>query len=389
MTTPNTPVLVRPSERLPRCTERRTLRTLGLGGRMAGRLAWPRSAGVLTCVGFALAMSHLCRAEQVDPMEQPLKGALLQAQKTLGVLEPWQKTLYLNDVLPQYQKFIKDYSRSGLSLDSPPGTLGKAPEALIVDLKVVIDEESLKRFLMFYGPKFFKKKDTRVLVLLRPQPSCPKCLASLNGLSDLVQAQLWRRGLTPNLVSADDLKFPATEVQLQDQVVALAKLRGADATLVVQWGPAPVDDIDTAHSEDVRFVLRSFFQTGESSPFLKQREVLGNDSFQVAEASLLVDLFTEVGAALEKEHSQVTLASQAEVLIEVTGIKDFAQLTRVKKQIQVILKEGSTLEERKLAPGRASFAVYSSQTLEGLKSLFLNANVDPEPGERLKVEVVQ
>jgi hypothetical protein len=299
-------------------------------------------------------------ADQVDPMEKQLKSALVEAQRNLGVLESWQKSLFINDVLPQYQKFIKDYSRSGFVVNSP--TSPEGPTRSAGGVKVVIDEESLKRFLLFYGPKALKKKDTRVLVLLRPNPTCQRCLESLNVISDLVQAQMWRRGMTPNLVSTDDLKLPATEVEIQDQIVAMAKAKGADASVVVQWGPAPVDDIDTAHAEDLRFVLRSFLKIGDSSPILKEREVLGDDSFLVSEASLLVDLFTNLGATLEKEQIKVNDAGKAEVLIEVTGIRGFAQFMRVKSQIQAILNESSTIEERKLAQGQASFAVYSSRS---------------------------
>ncbi|MEO5970472.1 MAG: hypothetical protein ABIQ95_11145 [Bdellovibrionia bacterium] len=323
-------------------------------------------------------------ADQVDPLEKQLKSALLEAQKSLGVLEPWQKTLYMNDVLPQYQKFIKDYSRSGLAMNSPTDSASRGTHGV----KAVIDEESLKRFLLFYGPKVLKKKDTRVLILLRPHPTCQRCLESLNVISDLVQAQMWRRGMTPNLMSTDELKLPATEVEIQDQVVAMAKEKGADASVVVQWGPAPVDDIDTAHADELRFVLRSFLKVGDFSPILKEREVVGNDSFLVSEASLLVDLFTNLGATLEKEQTKVNDAGKAEVLIEVTGIKGFAQFTRVKSQIQTILKESSTIEERKLSLGQASFAIYSSRSSEELKSLFLNADLDPGHGERLKVEVL-
>lgn len=328
-------------------------------------------------------------ADQVDPVEKQLKAALLEAQKNIGVLEPWQKTIYVNDVLPQYQKFIKDYARSASTASMGSATLTAGSSVFPGKMKVVIDEASLKRFLTFYGPKLLKKKDPRVLILLRPAPSCQKCLENLNAISDLVQGQLWRRGMTPNLLSTDELKLPATEVEIQDQVVALVKQKGADAGVVVQWGPAPVDDIDTAHADDPRFVVRSFLKIGDSSPFLKQREILGNDSFLASEATLLVDLFTDLGATLEKEQIKVNDAGKAEILIEVAGIKDFAQFVRIKAEIQGILNEGSTIEERKLAPGRASFAVYSSRSLEELKALFLNTTLNSGHGERLKVEVTQ
>jgi hypothetical protein len=351
--------------------------------RVKSRL-WVRLLLALASVTMTLIVCiQIGLANQIDPLEKQLKGALIDAQKNLGALEPWQKTIYSYDILPQYQKFIKDYSRSAIVMN-----VGATVPSGSGAVKVVVDEESLKRFLMFYGPKFLKKKDTRVLVLLRPNPSCQKCQESLNAISDLVQGQLWRRGMTPNLVSTDELKLPATDGEIQEQVVAMMKPKGADATVVVQWGPAPVDDIDTAHMDDVRFVLRSFLKIGDSKSFFKEREIIENDSFLVSEASLLVDLFTDLGATLEKEQVKVEDASKAEVLITVFGIKDFAQFTRIKSQIQVVLKEGSTIEERRLSPGRASFAVYSSKNPEELKALFLNANLDPGH-ERLKVEVVQ
>ena len=49
-----------------------------------------------------------------------LKAALASSEARLGALEPWQKRIFADEALPQYQRFIRDYrsSASGVKADA-------------------------------------------------------------------------------------------------------------------------------------------------------------------------------------------------------------------------------------------------------------------------------
>src|SRR4051794_9867340 len=74
-------------------------------------------------------------SDGADAVSTQLKSAVTASASKLGELEPWQKRIFSEEVVPQYQRFVRDYRSSGTS--------GVTAE---------IDLESLRQYLRFYAP---------------------------------------------------------------------------------------------------------------------------------------------------------------------------------------------------------------------------------------------
>jgi len=314
--------------------------------------------------------SQLSLAEpSKDTVEAQLKAAVEDAQKKLPNLEPWQKVIFTEEVVPQFQRFIQDYRPSNDGL------------------KVIIDFDSLKHYLIFYGPKLIKQSSPKLLVLLKSDPSCPKCSESVGAITRLVKSRIERRGLVPVWVGTEELRPHMTEKEEEDQVLAMVKKKNATGAMIVRWSTAPVDDLDTAHADEKRYIIHTFLQLGDFSVQNRQKELLDNDTFEGSEARLLTDIFADIGAKYELEQAIQPESGKQEVLIEITGIKDFAQYTRVKNLMTTQLKDITSLEDRKLSRDQVVFAVFTKRTSEELKSQLSQMNLDPASPQPLTVEV--
>jgi hypothetical protein len=306
--------------------------------------------------------------------DDQLKSAILEHQSKLGVLEPWQKVLYSEEVVPEFSRFIRGYQ------SSPKG-----------GMRVDIDTDSLRNYLVFYGPRSIKKPETmrdfRVSVFLKGDSSCQKCVESQAQLQQIVQLRLERRGLTPVFLSSDELSPQANNQLLFDQLASKSKQKGTLGSVLVSWNLIPVDASDTAHADEKHYSIESFFQAGEFPVLSRQKEILENDSFEVAETRLLTDIFTDLGTKIEFE--QINLADQGkeEMIVEVSGIKDFSQYNRVKLALQTHLKDVASLEERKFSKNQVVFAMYSKKSLNELRKQIGQMNLDSGGDQFLTVVV--
>jgi hypothetical protein len=315
-----------------------------------------------------------------DAVTRKLKAALAESQSRLGALEPWQKKIFDEEAIPQYQRFVRNYR----SAQTHSGSA-------VSNLEVDIDMESLKNYLRFYGPKSTGRTeaDTTVLMYLRSDDSCEKCVAAGPGIRKLAAARVLRRGLKPVWVDADDVASVAGAEELKgkaldEKVAAMAAERNAAASLVMQWAPAPVDDIDTAHADEKRFIVTSNLQVRGLAGTGKQpadaqavakaeskAEILEVDSFETSAAKILSDAFTDIGAQAQKfELAQASKAlqtgDQAEIDLEVRGVSEFAQLAQLKAQVQAKLA-GATVEERKIARGHAVLAITGEKSADAIR----------------------
>ena len=150
-------------------------------------------------------------------------------------------------------------------------------------------------------------------------------------------------------------------------MTSLVKKKGAAGALITHWGPAPVDDEDSAHVDDKRYVIQSRLWVGEFSQS-QQKELLDNDSFQVAAQRLLTDLFTDLGTKFDAEPATPAESGDDEILVELSGIRDFSEYNRLKTIISSQFKDPSTvIEDREFSKGQVVFAVYSKIKTEDLR----------------------
>ena len=306
---------------------------------------------------------------QPDQLTVQLKSALGESQKKLGELEPWQKKLFDEEVIPQYQRFIRDYRPT--------------PSGVFVEL----DLESLKNYLRFFAPKSIKGSNTNITVFLKAKPSCGKCVESEAAIRALVKSRLEHRGFTVSFITAEELGDPDLAGKpLENRVADLSRLKKAAGVLVIQWQLAEAEDIDSAHADENHYWIQSFLSIRDLDKAEGRLELLENDSFENSASRLLTDAWTAIGAKL----LQMTSGEpQKEILIEVSGFRDFQQYTRLKSQLTSQLKGVSTLEERKISKGRVVLAIVTSQTREEVQKQLALLQPTGTSTELVKWEVSQ
>lgn len=295
-----------------------------------------------------------------------LKAAMFDAQKTLGQMDPWQKRLFDEEVMPQALRFIKDY-RNNVSADR---------------VEVEIDFESLRNYLRFYAPVVLAKvwgkgspsasipasptpllKDLKILTYLRADSNCTKCVEAEKNLRQLVKSRLELRGFTPVWLTSEELGSGVRLMGklLDEKVAEQAKAKNFAGAFVLDWAPVPVDDIESAHADENHYFIHSFILIRDLAKLDGRMELMDTDTFETSTARLLTDAFTEVGlrsASVQSDAAQ-TVAKE-EVLLEITGVKDFAQYTKLKNLIFQKMKGIATFEEREIARSRMVWVVVSS-----------------------------
>jgi hypothetical protein len=303
--------------------------------------------GIFFSLTLGSSLDGYC-ASTPGAAETQLKNILIESQKKQGELEPWQRVIFSEEVVPQYQRFFKDYKAS--------------TQGIQADLDLV----GLKNYLAFYAPKTLNQKAPKALVFLSTDSNCVRCTNSIPIVQKLAKSRLERRGLTPIFVTSDDIKAnlgKSAEVQLEQ----LAQDRKSAGYLMIEWGPAAPDDSDTAHADENHYVLRVALRLGGFGAITREKDLLENDPFETAEARLLSDVITELGAKLQSEKTAVVDTDQEELLVELTGIQDYFHYLKVRGILQTKLKETTLIEDRVISRGRVVFSMHSNRPLEQLK----------------------
>ncbi|MGK5083204.1 hypothetical protein WDW37_07840 [Bdellovibrionota bacterium FG-1] len=327
----------------------------GIGGWILGLLAWGGG------VSFGAPID--------DAVTHKLKSAIIESEVRLGVLEPWQKKIFDEEVVPQYQRFIRDYRSSQTHS-------GTANSSLAVD----IDLESLKDYLRFYAPKALgiAPKAPVLAVFLRMGEDCgEKCTDATEGLRKLLVARAVRRGFKLQSLTTEDLGPTGEDLEgkaLDDKVMAVAGSRGAVGAWVLEWGKMPVDDMDSAHADENHYSLRSCLTLrsfGGPSGFRSEgkMDLLENDNFEAAFSRLASDGLNELGARtaqLERNMSRTDTFSENEVQVMISGFKNFAQWMRAKTWLQTRFPNAS-VQERKLARLKGGVALVGETSAETVR----------------------
>lgn len=303
---------------------------------------------------------NLIWATQTVPIQ--LQQLILDAESKLAPLEPWQTKIFREEVVPQSQKFVRDFRQS---------TAG---------LNVEIDFDAIKNYLRFYAPKHFPldqaMKGPEILLSLVAESTCTKCIQSAAELKKLMKERVERRGFIPTWI----------EALSSDQVEKLLSNGNKVAALLVETKKAAGDDEDAAHADEQRFTIRSSLQIRGLGQQKGQLEIFDTGSFEKTAHQLLTDLFAEVGKKLDQNLTQSNSSERNEYLLEVTGIQSFGHYERVKKTIfsLVTLSKNTllaTIEERKISRGRVGFAIVTNQPLAEVKTFFARLAEDlNEPG---------
>lgn len=305
--------------------------------------------------------------------EMQLKSSILNVQSQLGNLEPWQKKVFLEDVLPLYQRFIKDYRPSS----SGPG--------LLVD----VDRESIRRFLKYHP----NKNNPRAIGVMKVDPACNKCVTSAEEIQKLYQASMERREFVVSWVSPKDLGSSTTlGKELDEKLVAFAETKGVPVVFSVQLRIAPIDNIDTAHADEEHYQVSTFLYVKDLVRTDGHVEIMSSDSFTIPSLRLFADVMTEAGSKLEVKEQSQEAAEIDEILVEVNGLQSIAVFSKVKKLIANKFKEipSVVVEQRSVSRNKAVFVILSRQPVEFvLSNLRGTYQIDPESKSRASLAFVR
>jgi hypothetical protein len=279
-------------------------------------------------------------------MNDNVRSAVVDSQVSLGKLEPWEKRLFDEEVVPQSQKFVKDYTGAS----------------------VVVDTELIRSFLRFYAPKVFHAEAPKILVLVRAAPACEECQQSRPRIVALVRQRLERRGFVASWVTAEEAEqLKGSFKVLNDRVVALSQAQGLNAALTVLVEPVPVDDLDSAHADERRFYIQAELTLKDIGHPAGKLEILDSESFEGTVARLLNESFTETGQKLVELPSKPGTSDRKEVQIEVSGLNEYSIFARARDTLAERLRSEGPLEERKVARGKAVFALVTNKPPEEIR----------------------
>lgn len=301
---------------------------------------------LLGCWALSLG-THLAQA--ADSQEN-LRQAVANSLPQLGLTEPWQKRLFDLEVVPFYQRFIKDYRVSE----------GKTNAQL--------DLEAIKSFTRFYAPSALRKPNPTALVFLQAEPGCDKCENALPTLKKMVTERLQRRGFALQWATPIEMGAAGSNpAQLEERLQLLAAQKDFSGAVLLSWGNAPADTLDSVHADEKNYQIQLLVlvRASAGSPTPERPEyrtqgklsVLANDSFETAGGRLMTDAWTTLGSETVLASLLPVDTGKGEPWIELTGLSSYEDYARVKGQLQTQLGDRGTLEERKMSRGKVTLAV--------------------------------
>ncbi len=296
-----------------------------------------------TTVLFGLMSLSLWAAPQSTELQ--LKNAILNVQSQLGNIEPWQKKVFMDDVLPLYQRFIRDYRPSN--------------NGLLVD----VDRESIRRYIKYHPAK----TDPRAMILLKVDPSCKKCVSSTEEVQAWIKDSMERREFVLSWVTPKDIASVATlGKEVDEKLISYAESKNIPVALSVQMRTAPIDNIDTAHADEEHYQFSTFLYIKDLTRSEGQMDLLSSDSFKLTAQRLLADALTDAGTKQEVKDQMQTGQEVDEILVEVTGIRSVATFSKLKKFMSERFKDvpSTLVEQRSASKTKVVFAISSQQTLD-------------------------
>lgn len=279
-----------------------------------------------------------------------LKNAVISSATEIPPMDPAQRRIFDEEVVPQYPLFVKDYKRVGQNVNA------------------AVDLDGIKNIIRFSAQKNLGQPGARILLFLNVDSQCSKCAEESSSIRKIMQARVERRGLVPVWLNPEELAGQKIE--------DLAGPRGTVGYILVDLIPAPADDEDAAHADEKRFVSKAQLEIRGITHYQDQAEFYDTDSFETETQKLLTHAFTELGAKADLA-GITTATSKDDLLMEFTNIPGFSAYTRLKTSLQTKLKGAALVEERRISKGRAVFALKTHKTADEIKTLLKGTVLDP------------
>jgi hypothetical protein len=308
------------------------------------------------------------------PLDEVHQNVLAQLQeainaqaKTLGTLEPWQRTIFQDEVIPYANRFVKDYR------PTPKG------------LQVEIDFDSIRKYFNFSASKVLKRQDLSLLTYLRVDQNCEKCVQASGSIGNMMKGWADRRGFSVRKMNMEDLNDPDLKGKaLNNKLSEIAKIRDNVGALIMEVEQEVQDEVDSVHADEKKFKIRVFMNirlgsdTGsEVMRELKhdgELELIETHSFEMAASKLLIETFMDFGG---KAAGAAGLSgSEDDLMLEVSGFKDFTQYNKMKDQIQRVLRDATPLQEKRMSRGKVLLGFRLKKNIQQVKAMLLGVPVE-------------
>ena len=314
-----------------------------------------------------LAAILLAAPGRAANVQETLQKSVIDSQSRIGEMEPWQKKIFDEEVVPQYQRFIKDYRPSS------------------VGIQVDVDVQAIKKYFTFYAPKVLDGTDLKTVIHLGYAEDCSKCADALPVIKRLAAARIQRRGLIPLWLKPQDPISRAIKdlsgQKLNDKLSEYVEEKKLTSVLSLYWKLAPPDPEDRSHVDEIRYQVSSFLyfpKFSDNDDFRREGkvEILEKDSIVAAAARLLSDSFSELGVRKASSSSVDTDAGDT-ITLTVSGINSFQQYSSLKTKLTSQVKELSSIIEKRFSRGEVVFAVKSTKPTSDLKLVLSGIGLEP------------
>ena len=309
----------------------------------------PLQFKILTAV--ALLASPAFAANESPSVTTQLRAAVDNVQKKLSIVEPWQKKIFDEEVVPQYQRFVRDYR--------------PAPGGLNVD----VDQASIQDYIRFFAPKALNRPEAKIAVYIKTD-SDEKSKGSYENIKRLIQARLERRGFTILIIKPEEVHDSSLAGKaINDHILDMATKRGAVAAFSCIWNLLPPEEGDSAHADESHYQIQSFLQIKEIGRAEGSAQLMDTDSFEMAAARMITENFTEIGKKMTTLSSAAAAGDHDEMSLEISGISQYAIFAKLKAFLSEKLTDLATIEERRLTKSSVTFALYSKKSTDEIKSM--------------------
>lgn len=330
------------------------------------------SIGMLVSGGIGAQAAS--KPVQAKVLEDALKSYVVDAEarvEAMPMWEPWQKSVYFSEVVPQYRRFIKQYRQSG--------------DKILAD----VDIPTIRKYLSFHSMRL-GRPDLKMGYVVMADPACAACKSAVAEIKTLAKARIERRGfkaiaLVPSEAGPGteptDAEAIAEWPDRRDKLIALSFQKEQAASLIVEIVPGQVDAIDTAHADEKKYWVRAHLLGKNGIKEFKSEgklEILDSnknkDNIVQGFERVLTDAFTEVGSeTLTLAESEQRGKVIPEILIRVRGIMAYQEFLKAKAKIEEVIGE---LQERSLRRGEATFGIRTPREIDEIKVLVAKAFTD-------------
>lgn len=329
-----------------------------------------RSLVAITLIlGTAWAPSFAAPAVQSSALADAMRNAVRGLRGKFGEMPPWQQKIFDQEVLTSAQDFVREYRQVGDRY------------------KIDVDQVLIQKFLAFHAPDFLGNAEPRFAVRVEADAGCSLCEAAAPALKKLYQSKLEIRDAKAVWFKDEEMPVAASggapELPRLALLQSLETSRGLQGSLLVRIEAILEKDSETgqvippAHPEDAKFALRlglsmnTAGNTGKNK-LIRQVEFQHTEAVEPLARKLWLEAVTELaikadGSAGAVAGAMTGGAGPAEVLVQVTGVRDYFMLNQLKSQLQLAVGEMQPLIERSLARGRVVLAIRTDRPIDEIR----------------------